>query len=474
MRIRQQQLIKQIQKLSPLQIQRIKLLELPTLQLEERIKQEVDENPVLENDTSTEEGEEKKAISVEEYLDQHEVPAYKYYNNYPKSGYASPVNNLDAEKSIQDHLVQQLSFKEMTLTELTIAEYLIGSLDDDGYLRREIEAISDDIAFSLGMEVSPQQIEDVLKIIQSLEPVGIGSRNVRECLLTQLDAIPNRNEAQNTAYKIIETYFNEFSRRHLEKIITRLDITEELFREAIEEIRKLSPKPGHLYNENRDQELPYIIPDFILERHGGEHSELSLASANIPDLKINKQYVNMLLRSNLDNGGGGEKQNQEAVQFVKEKIDSAKWFITSVRKRQETLLKTMNAIFNYQEEYFQNGDITKLRPMILKDIAEATELDISTVSRAVSNKYIQTPFGIIPLKQLFSEAIMTDSGEEVSSMEIKDIIQQAVREENKQSPFNDEQLLELLVSKGYRITRRTVAKYREMLGIDVARLRRSI
>jgi RNA polymerase sigma-54 factor len=478
-----------MQKLSPLQIQRIKLLELPSVQLEERIKQEVEENPALDADEQAqEEADASKEISVEEYVREHEAPSYRYHGASSGRQYDQHAN-IGAEASLQDYLMQQLSFRDMTPREMAVAEYLVGSIDDDGYLRRELGAVADDIAFSLGVEISVEELERALKAIQTLEPAGIGARNLRECLLLQMEAAGVKSDSQQLAHKIIANRFEDFSQRRFEKIISRLGVDEARLREAVEEIRRLWPKPGNLYNEGRDNKPPYIMPDFVLDMVG-DRPELTIAPTNIPRLTINRNYADMLLAggsgslaggsygggstSDGDSGSVDKKQSQEAAQFVREKIDSAQWFISSIRKRQETMMRTMTAILKIQSDYFRDGDVTRLKPMILKDIATATGFDISTVSRAISNKYIQTRFGVIPLKQLFSEAIQTDSGGEVSSMEIKQLIVEAVEEEDKLNPLNDEQLLDILVRRGYRITRRTVAKYREMLGIDVARLRRSL
>ena len=348
----------------------------------------------------------------------------------------------------------------------------VGSIDEDGYLRRDLESVADDIAFTLGEEVSPERLEAILKVIHDLEPAGIGARNLRECLLLQLSQLPMTTRSRRLARKILTAYFDEFVKKHYEKLMSRLQVSEEDFREAIAEIRRLSPKPGNLYAEGGTDTTPYIIPDFILDYQDGRFS-LSLNSYNVPEVRVNRRYMDMI-REMVGSDGTVREKDKEAIQFVKNKIDSAKWFISAIKQRHDTLMRTMQTILDYQQEYFKDGDKSKLRPMILKDIADRTGLDVSTISRVVNSKYVQTQFGIILLKSLFSEAMQTDSGEEVSSYEIKNILQQCIDEEDKRRPLTDETLMDILNSKGYRIARRTVAKYREMLGIPVARLRKQI
>lgn len=462
------------QKLSPQQIQMIKLLELPSLLLEQRIKQEIEENPVLEeNQTSeSESGEEQpKEISVEEYLKEDDTPAYKMRtNNYSKDD-RQPTVYISGGRSLQEFLEEQLGYKELSAREMAIARYLVGSLDDDGYLRRDLLSVSDDIAFSVGLDLSVEELERVLGVVQELEPSGVGARNLQECLLLQLREGESLSPSQQLARRILADHFDDFAKKHYDKLLARLGVEREEFVEAIEEIRHLSPKPGNLYSDATDDAAPYVVPDFILDYHEGEF-DLRLNSYNIPDLKVNRRYMEMI-RSSLS-GGVTAEQDREALQFVKNKIDSAKWFISAIKQRHDTLLGTMSEILDYQQEYFADGDPRKLKPMILKDIADRTGLDVSTISRVVNSKYIQTHFGIIPLKSLFSEAMQTDSGEEVSSHEIKQILSDCIQDEDKQHPLTDEALMNILNERGYHIARRTVAKYREMLKIPVARLRRQI
>ncbi|WP_308663303.1 RNA polymerase factor sigma-54 [Alistipes sp.] len=472
MAITQKQVLSLQQKLSPQQIQTIKLLELPAMQLEQRIKQEIENNIVLEEDERTPEEEEPQQISVDEYLREDETPSYKSrINNYSKDDKQRPVI-LSEGRSLQEYLVEQLGYRNLSEREMKLATYLVGSIDEDGYLRRELDAIADDIAFTLGIETTAEELERLLDVIHDLEPAGIGARNLRECLLLQMGQLPMNTPARRLARRILTDYFDEFVKKHYEKLISRLQVSEEEFRDAIAEIRRLTPKPGNLYAEGGTDTTPYIVPDFILDYHDGRF-DLSLNSSNIPEVRINRRYAEML-RDMVAPDGTVKAEDREALQFVKSKIDSAKWFISAIKQRHDTLMRTMQTILDYQKEYFKDGDKSKLRPMILKDIANRTGLDVSTISRVVNSKYVQTQFGIILLKSLFSEAMQTESGEEVSSYEIKNILQQCIDEEDKRHPLTDETLMDILNSKGYRIARRTVAKYREMLNIPVARLRKQI
>lgn len=471
MAISQRQIQKLQQTLSPQQIQMIKLLELPTMQLEQRVKQEIEDNIVLEEDETASEEEEQK-ISVDDYIRDDDTPSYKSrINNFSKDDKQRPVNITEG-RSMQEYLTEQLRYRNLSERDMRMAEFLVGSIDEDGYLRRDLDSVSDDIAFSLGIEASPEELERVLGVIHRLEPAGIGARNLRECLLLQMEQRRMDSPAKRLARKIVTSYFDEFVKKHYEKLMSRLGVGEEEFRDAIEEIRRLSPKPGNLYSEGGMDTTPYIIPDFRIDYHDGRF-ELSLNSYNIPEVKINRRYMEMIRDMVSSNGTVAEK-NREAVQFVKSKIDSAKWFISAIKQRHDTLMRTMQEILNFQKEYFKDGDKSKLRPMILKDIADRTGLDVSTISRVVNSKYAQTHFGIILLKSLFSEAMQTESGEIVSSYEIKNLLQTCIDEEDKRHPLTDETLMNILNAKGYCIARRTVAKYREMLDIPVARLRKQI
>ena len=474
MAINQKQVLSLQQKLSPQQIQMIKLLELPAVQLEQRIKQEIEDNIVLEEEERSAEDEEQppQQISFDEYLREDDTPSYKSrINNFSKDDKQRPVY-LTEGRSLQEYLVEQLGYRNLPERDLRLAVYLIGSIDEDGYLRRDLESVADDIAFTMGLETTAGELERLLGIIHELEPAGIGARDLRECLLLQMAQMPVNTRPRRLARKILTSYFDEFVKKHYEKLMARLQISEDDFRDAIAEIRHLSPKPGNLYAEGGTDTTPYIIPDFILD-YQDRRFNLSLNSYNVPEVRVNRRYMEMI-REMVGSDGRVREKDKEAIQFVKNKIDSAKWFISAIKQRHDTLMRTMQTILDYQQEYFKDGDKSKLRPMILKDIADRTGLDVSTISRVVNSKYVQTQFGIILLKSLFSEAMQTDSGEEVSSYEIKNILQQCIDEEDKRRPLTDETLMDILNSKGYRIARRTVAKYREMLGIPVARLRKQI
>lgn len=473
MAINQKQVLSLQQKLSPQQIQMIKLLELPAVQLEQRIKQEIEDNIVLEEEErSSEDDEQPQQISVDEYLHDDDTPSYKSrINNFSKDDKQRPVY-LTEGRSMQEYLIEQLRYRNLPERDMRLAVYLVGSIDEDGYLRRDLESVADDIAFTVGVETTAAELERLLDIIHELEPAGIGARDLRECLLLQMAQMPVNTRPRRLARKILTNYFDEFVKKHYEKLMARLQISEDDFRDAIAEIRHLSPKPGNLYAEGGTDTTPYIIPDFILDYQDGRFT-LSLNSYNVPEVRVNRRYMEMI-REMVGSDGRVRDKDKEAIQFVKSKIDSAKWFISAIKQRHDTLMRTMQTILGYQEEYFKDGDKSKLRPMILKDIADRTGLDVSTISRVVNSKYVQTQFGIILLKSLFSEAMQTDSGEEVSSYEIKNILQECIDEEDKRRPLTDETLMDILNSKGYRIARRTVAKYREMLGIPVARLRKQI
>jgi RNA polymerase sigma-54 factor len=470
----QKQLLKQQQTLSPQQIQMIKLLELPALQLEQRIKQEIEENPVLEEEepaAENEDGDEKpKEISVDEYLKEDDTPSYKTKaNNYSKDD-KQLAPTISGGRSLHEYLIEQLGYKNLNDREMTLASFLVGSIDDDGYLRRDLRAVADDIAFMLGIDTDREELEQVLYIIHELEPAGIGARDLQECLVLQLESLSGESRERQLAMKILTHYFDEFTKKHFTKLIARLGIDEDQFRLVLEEIMHLSPKPGNLYNEGGSETVPYVTPDFVLDIAGGEFT-LRLNSWNVPEVKISKRYLEMLRGMS---GREASQSEKDTVQFVKNKIESAKWFISAIQQRHDTLMRTMTEILDHQRKFFETGDKSDLRPMILKDIAERTGLDVSTISRVVNSKYVQTPFGIVLLKDLFSEAMTTEDGSEVSSHEIKQILVDCIAGEDKRHPIKDETLMEVLNTKGYRIARRTVAKYREMLGIPVARLRKEL
>lgn len=477
-----------LQKLSPQQIQMIKLLEVPTLQIEQRIKKELEENPALEEGTededvpaSEEEGEEEEfedndkdndEFTIDDYIEDDEIPDYRLQtNNYSKDDEKRSEIPFAGSSSFQEHLESQLALRDLTDKQKVLGEYIIGNIDEDGYLRRELVNIVDDLAFLQNLTTTEEELENVLKIIQDLEPAGVGARTLRECLMLQLEKKDHSQPALKLAYSIIKDHFEEFTKRHYDKIISRLNISEKELKAAINEVLKLNPKPGGIFNDPFTRISQPIIPDFILELTE-DGFDLHLNSRNLPELRLSSAYNEMLRDYTREKGNN--KEMKDAVQFVKQKIDSARWFIDAIKQRQNTLLLTMNAILEYQKEYFIDGDETRLKPMILKDVAEMTGLDISTVSRVANSKYIQTHFGIFPLKFFFSEGLQTDSGEEVSTREIKRILQDCIDSEKKRKPLTDERLTEILQEKGYLIARRTVAKYREQLNIPVARLRREI
>ncbi len=468
-----QQTISLQTKLSPQQIQMIKLLELPTMQLEQRIKREIEENIVLEEEEPSDEEQMPEKISVEDYLGKEDdTPSYKSrINNFSKDDKQRPVYITEG-RSLQEYLIEQLRFRSLTEREMSVAVYIVGSIDDDGYLRRDLSSLSDDMAFSQGIEVTVEGIERILGIIHELEPAGVGARNLQECLLLQMRQVRIDTHAKRLALKILTSYFDAFAKKHYERLMARLQITEDEFRDAIEQIKCLYPKPGNLYTEGGSDTTPYIVPDFVLDNSDGE-LRLTLNAGNIPEVRISRRYKEMI-RDMVSPDGTVKEKDREAIQFVKSKIDSAKWFISAIKQRHDTLMRTMRTILDFQREYFVDGDKSKLRPMILKDIADRTGLDVSTISRVVNSKYIQTPFGIILLKSLFSEGMQTSSGEEVSSYEIKKILQDCIDQEDKRHPLTDENLMDILNAKGYCIARRTVAKYREMLDIPVARMRKQI
>ncbi len=472
---------KLLQKLSPQQIQLMKLLQVPTMELEQRIKEEIEENPALEEgkeetgeddyDEYDEVSESNEEFDINDYLDD-DLPQYKTSVSNSGKDQDEKAVPISGGKSFHEILESQLMLRKLTTKEKLIAENIIGNIDDDGYLRREIEAIVDDLAFTANLETTEEDVEDVLFIIQDFEPAGVGARDLRECLLLQLERRHHGDISIYTAKKILEKSFEEFTKKHYEKIKAKFEINDEDLKDAIEEIVRLNPKPGNSLKESTNSKnIQQIIPDFILTDDEGELS-LSLNGRNAPQLKVSKTYENML--RSYSEGAKSSKSDKEAVQFVRQKLDSAKWFIDAIQQRQQTLLYTMKAILDYQKEYFLTGDDTNLRPMILKDIADIVEMDISTISRVANSKYIQTPYGIMSLKYFFSESLSTSSGEEVSTREVKKILQDAVDAELKKKPLTDQKLTDLLKEKGYNIARRTVAKYREQLDIPVARLRKEL
>lgn len=504
---------KQTQKLSPQQIQLMKLLQVPTVMLEQRIQEELEANPALEDskddlnkeeeeqgsdlmededyknekeesDDINEEAERQEDNTLEDYLEDYmndDEPSYKYEINNHSADDEEKTIPIALESSFHEHMEKQLGLLDLDEREELIAAQIIGSIDEDGYLRREPIAITDDLAFAQNMDASELEVLDVLKKVQTFEPAGIGAQSLQECLLLQLDRkMVSRDVSENyseqdvkylqLAYTIIDKYFEEFSKKHYNKLLRQLSLFRDDLRLATEEILKLNPKPGAVYAPSSNLKKQYIVPDFIIETQNGE-LELSLNNRNAPELRVNNQYKEMLSAYSANKKN---KKQREAAMFVKQKIDAARWFIDAIKQRQDTMMKTMYTIMQYQYDFFLTGDEKRLRPMILKDIAEITGLDISTVSRVANSKYVQTEFGTKRLKDFFSESLQTTSGEEVSTREVKKILTEIISTENKRKPLSDEKLKNLLQSKGYNIARRTVAKYREQLDIPVARLRKEI
>ncbi len=487
---------KLLQKLSPQQIQLMKLLQVPTANLEERIKEELEENPALEldeekhdenadelKDEFNEDGkedfeesdgseEEYDNVDVSEYVQEgdDDVADYKLKDdNYPEDDEKRELP-FRSETSFYDLLLSQLSLLKLGEKEHKIAEQIIGSIDEDGYLRRETSAIVDDLAFRQNISATEEEVQAIIKMIQQFDPAGVAARNLQECLLLQLQRQKDEKLNVETAILAVKKYFDEFTKKHYEKIQRGLNLTDEQLKEVMQQIIRLSPKPGGTVGEMSKAEN-YVVPDFFIYNNSGK-LELTLNSRNSPELRISEGYRDML--KEYDRGSKKDKRQKEAVIFIKQKIDAAKWFIDAIKQRQHTLLSTMTAIMEHQKEFFITGDETTLKPMILKDIAEKTNLDISTVSRVANSKFVQTEFGTYRLKFFFSESLSTDSGEEVSTREVKKILSDFIELESKKKPLSDERLTELLQEKGYNIARRTVAKYREQLNIPVARLRKEL
>ena len=485
---------KLLQKLSPQQIQLMKLLQVPTVALEQRIKEELEINPALEegadkddssDDPNTDDpfgdsndGEEeahadqnREDFDLSAYIDDDETPAYKMAaNNYSPDDERKEIPFAGGQ-GFQEQLISQLALRNIKAEEFPIAEYLIGNIDEDGYLRRDISSIVDDLAFSQNILTSEEHVIRLLKEVQELDPPGIGARDLQECLLIQLRRKEYQTVELKTAAVILRDCMEEISRKHYDKIAKKLELTDDELKAAIKEILRLNPRPGNSQSESA-KSTQHIIPDFILTNNEGV-LELQLNSRNAPDLKISKTYQEMLVHYSKSQKNSSKEQ-RDAVVFVKQKIDSARWFIDAIKQRQQTLMLTMQTILEYQYDYFSTADETKLRPMILKDIAEKVFMDISTISRVANSKYIQTSFGTFLLKSFFSESLSTDTGEEVSTREVKKILEECVAAEDKLNPVTDDKLAHVLREKGYNIARRTVAKYREQLNIPVARMRKEL
>jgi RNA polymerase sigma-54 factor len=492
--LKQGQYQKILQKLSPQQIQLMKLLQLPTTALEQRIKEELEANPALEEGLDEEEpvdteeeidrNEEEKEVDdfedakdpekiddeleLEDYMDDVEAAEYKYEINNSGKDVEHREVPVVSGPGYHDLLEQQLGLRDLTEHEYKVGLYLIGCIDDDGYIRRDLESIVDDIAFSQNITTSTEELQKILETIQSFDPAGTGARNLQECLLLQLQRKPVQTRETHFAMEVVKKFMDEFSKKHYEKIAKKLDLDEDELKDVLMEITQLNPRPGSSGADSA-RVMTEVVPDFIISIADGK-PELSLNQRNMPELKISKEYLEMLQQYSRNK----DKSSKEASSFVKSKIETAQWFIDALFQRQQTLLVTMHAIMDYQQEYFLSGDETKLKPMILKDIAEKVGLDISTISRVANSKYVITPYGTFLLKTFFSESLSTESGEEVSTREVKKILEDCIGSENKKKPLTDDALAKILKEKGYNIARRTIAKYREQLDIPVARLRKEI
>ena len=473
---------KQQQKLSPLQIQTIKLIEMPVQALEQHVREVLNDNPVIDDeapkrddeprDVSISEVEEKEQSggSLEENYgpQDDDIPSYNLHvNNWGKDE-RPEYNTFSVKQSFTQSLQEQLGYRNLTEHQRTVASFIIGSLDEDGYLRRDIESLVDDLAFRAGVESTAEEVDQMLKVIQEFEPSGVGARDLRECLLLQLED-KKRTPSVANAIRVLSEQFDAFKNRHFQKIMTRLHLSEDEMKGVLDEIRRLNPSPGGQIDDSYNDQAQQVVPDFRLDYENGQLI-LSMPRFSIPELRINHKYSEIM-----ENGRtSASRADKEAASFVKQKIDSAKWFIEALRQRQNTLQSTMQAIVNYQHDYFIDGDESSLKPMVLKDIAEITGFDISTISRVVNSKWIETHFGIFPLKYFFSEGLENSDGEEVSTREIKKALSEMVGGEDKHNPLTDDELVEGLAARGYKVARRTIAKYRAQLDIPKARLRREL
>ena len=474
------------QKLSPQQIQLMKLIQLPTQEFEQRLKQELEENPALDsgkeeivdefddfdntqddyNDNETIEADD---INVDDYLSDDDIPDYKTSVNNYSSDDEEKTMPYAAGTSFTQHLINQLNTFTLGEEAYQIAEFLVGSVDDSGYIRRDLEDIVDDLAFTQSVYTDSSTVNNILKIVHQLDPAGVGARNLQECLSIQLHRKQKTPEIE-LAIRVIDETFDQFTKKHYKKLIAKFNINEEQLRDAIHVIERLNPKPGGSYAGN-NRMVEHVVPDFAIKIVEGE-LELTLNGRNAPELHVSREYSNMM--KGYKESKEKSKAQKDAVQFIKQKLDAAKWFIEAIRQRQQTLFVTMSSIMHYQKEYFLTGDERKLRPMILKDIADEIDMDVSTVSRVANSKYVDTPYGTKLIKEFFSESMTNDKGEEVSTREIKKILETVIEDENKKKPLTDEALAKILKEKGYPIARRTVAKYREQLDLPVARLRKKI
>jgi RNA polymerase sigma-54 factor len=471
------------QKLSPLQIQTIKLIEMPVQALEQHVREVLNDNPVVDDEQPSKRDDEPRDVSISEVEEKEQsggsleenygpqdddIPSYNLHvNNWGKDE-RPEYNTFSVKQSFTQSLQEQLGYRNLTEHERTVASFIIGSLDEDGYLRRDIESLVDDLAFRAGVESNAEEVERLLHIIQEFEPSGVGARDLRECLIIQLED-KKRTPSVANAIRVLSDQFEAFKNRHFQKIMTRLRLSEDEMKGVMDEIRRLNPSPGGQIDDSYNDQAQQVVPDFRLEYENGQLI-LSMPRFSIPELRINRKYSEIMEAGRLSSS----RADKEAASFVKQKIDSAKWFIEALRQRQNTLQSTMQAIIDYQHDYFIDGDESNLRPMVLKDIAEMTGFDISTISRVVNSKWIETHFGIFPLKYFFSEGLENSDGEEVSTREIKKALREMVDGEDKHNPLTDDELVDGLSERGYKVARRTIAKYRAQLDIPKARLRREL
>ena len=464
--------LKQQQKLSPLQIQTIRLIETPIAELSQAVRNELDSNPVLDDDhpsESKDDDDQPKDVSIDEIKDDGEIPSYKLrVNNWGKDE-RPEYNTFSVKESFTQSLMDQLGFRQLTPHEYEVGRFLIGSLDEDGYLRRDFASLADDMAFRFNIETDEEEIGKILRIIQDFEPVGVGARDLRECLLLQLRGC-ERTEETVHAETILRDYFPDFASKHFQRIMSRMMIDKDQLRAAVVRISKLNPNPGGQVDDSYSEQAQQVVPDFVLDLGPDGSLNLSMPRFPLPEVKVKKKYSDILDAAKTTT----DPKVKEAAVFVKQRVDSAKWFVEALKQRHNTLQTTMQTIIDFQHDYFVDGDESKLKPMVLKDIAEITGFDISTISRVVSSKYIETHFGIFPLKYFFSEGLENKEGEEVSTRGLKKALQELVDGEDKSKPLTDDQLVEALSAKGFKVARRTIAKYRDQLGIAKARLRKEL
>lgn len=476
MALKLSQELKQTQRLSPIQIQTIKLLELPSQELEQCVRRELEENPVLdedvrENDQDDGSGDEPRQVSLDEYKEDDSIPSYRLYSNNFRNSSSDDrpqFSTFSVKDSFTQSLMEQLGYRDLDDHRKAIAAFIIGSLDGDGYLRRDIESLVDDMAFRAGIEATDEEALEMLKLIQEFEPSGVGARNLQECLLLQTRNLKNCPDSEH-AKTILRDHFQEFTAKHFDKIMNKMGLSQQELKAAMAKILKLNPAPGGDLDDSYTDQAQQIVPDFILDLVDGK-LVLTMPRFNIPELRINRKYADIMLEAASSN----ERSKKEAAAFVKQKMDSAKWFVEAIKQRHNTLMTTMQAIVDYQHDYFMDGDEKNLRPMVLKDIAAKTGFDISTISRVVNSKYIETHFGIYSLKYFFSEGLENADGENVSTRELKTALQEVIDAEDKSKPLTDDELVEVMTGKGYKVARRTIAKYRDQLNIPTARLRKEL